>query len=457
LNRDLLNVGGFRGNGYLPLWLGLAVVAVLALEYISIPVPYAEIATGAQVPPVYRWLAAQAFEGAVFELPTARTSNITDDQLSIRRMATQQYFSVYHFHPIVIGYSGTNAPTFKDVIDYSPAAASPDGIAFLRALGVSRIVVHRDQMSWDEWATFAESAARQPDLELVAQIGDSSVYAVGPGASVAEAQWRPVDIEFGPALTLSSLDLPSNLERTVGEAFVVWLEWMGDPVQARELAVSLQILDSAERKVAQADYFFPLRDPWPPGEPLVQRSVIALPRDLAPGEYQLQAIVYRQSDLATVAEPATLAHVRVSQPPELLIQHAHPARLGTEAQLLGYDAELSVRRGETLPVALYWRRLGAIPDDYTVFVHLRRPDGTVLAQQDNPPRGGTYPTSAWREGETVIDRYALSIPADAPPGAYTLAIGMYLPPGAERLPAYDENGDLLPGESVILGTVEVTP
>jgi hypothetical protein len=437
-------------------WAALAGLVALAVEYVAVPVPHRGIETGDSVPPVYRWLAGQAFDGAIFELPTARTSNITDDQLSIQRMARQQYFSVYHWHPIVIGYSGTNAPTFRDVIDYAPAAASPAGLEFLRGLGVSRIVAHRDQMTWDEWATFAEAAARRPGLRLEAEVGQSAVYAIGPAANGAAPAWQAAGIAFGPHLTLAEVQRPEADTVVAGEALVVSLRWHGDGAQARALAVSLQVLNEAGEKANQADYFFPEGGGWPPGEALTQRTVLALPRDLVPGRYRLQAIVYQQADLAAVGEPATLAHLRVVQPPEFLIQYPFPARLGAEIELLGFDAELAARPGGAMPVALYWRRLSPILESYTVFVHLRRPDGTVLAQQDNPPRAGAHPTTDWRAGETVIDRFSLDIPADAA-GEYDLAIGMYLPPGTEPLPAYDAQGQPWPEGSIILTTVQVRP
>jgi hypothetical protein len=371
-------------------------------------------------------------------------------------MARQQYFSVYHWHPIVIGYSGTNAPTFRDVIDYAPAAASPAGVAFLRGLGVSRIVVHRDQMTWDEWATFAEAAARRPDLELAAEVSESQVYLIQPAGGAVEPAWQAAGIAFGPHLTLAEMAAPDG-DYVAGEALEVRLRWQGDAAAARALAVSLQVLGVSGDKVSQADFFFPESGGWPPGEMLIQRTIVSLPRDLVPGRYRLQAIVYRQADLARLGQPVTLAHLRLTQPAAFLIQHPFAARLGEEVELLGYDAEATVRPGDLLPVALYWRRMRRMSDGYTVFVHLRRPDGTVLAQQDNPPRAGTYPTTAWRQSETVIDRFSLSIPPDTAADVYELAIGMYLPPGTERLPAYDAQGRLLPGGSIVLGQVEVAP
>ncbi|MBI3764304.1 MAG: hypothetical protein HY260_20880, partial [Chloroflexi bacterium] len=86
-----------------------------------------------------------------------------------------------------------------------------------------------------------------------------------------------------------------------------------------------------------------------------------------------------------------------------------------------------------------------------------RPDGSFLTQQDNPPRSGSRPTSAWADGETVIDHYTLTIPLDAESGTYSFAIGMYLPKTGVRLAALDANRDRFAGDSAILGTVEVAP
>jgi hypothetical protein len=435
---------------------GFLLVAALVVEYLALPVPHAPIETGAAVPLVYRWLADQQFEGAIFELPTARTSNITDDQLSIRRMARQQYFSVYHWHPLVIGYSGTNAPTFKDVIDFAPAAASPPGLALLHDLGVSRIVVHRDEMTWDEWATFAESAMRQLNLEQVAEVGESTVYAIGRGSGLTEDRWQRVNVSFDTGLTLQAYTLSGGDDYTAGEAFLAKVRWDADPQQSRGRAASLQLEDEAGQKVGQADFFFPVGGDRRPGETVEQRSIFALPRDLVPGNYRLRAIVYESDNLASVGLPTVLATLTVKQP-DFLIQHPFTGQLGPSIQLVGFDADSTAQPGQPFAVTLYWQRSNPIPADYTVFVHLRRADGSVLAQQDNPPRAGTYPTSLWRDGETVLDHYALDVPADAAPGTYTLAVGMY-PPGSDmRLFAYDAHGKLLPDGSLILGSVAIAP
>lgn len=90
--------------------------------------------------------------------------------------------------------------------------------------------------------------------------------------------------------------------------------------------------------------------------------------------------------------------------------------------------------GATLRVETLWRTASVPSVDYTVFMHLLTPDGRVVAGQDGPPVNGYRPTSGWQPGETVTDRRALAVPADAAAEAYALEIGLYDGATGERLP-----------------------
>jgi len=83
------------------------------------------------------------------------------------------------------------------------------------------------------------------------------------------------------------------------------------------------------------------------------------------------------------------------------------------------------QRGADLPLVLYWQTPAVVADSYTVFTQLFAPDGQMAAQQDNLPVNGLAPTNTWAPNQPVRDAYRLSIPADAPPGLYTLHIGLY--------------------------------
>ena len=79
-----------------------------------------------------------------------------------------------------------------------------------------------------------------------------------------------------------------------------------------------------------------------------------------------------------------------------------------------------------------WLRLSAafavdapVGEALKVSARLLGPDGSVVAAQDATPVHWTYPTSAWRMGETVLDSYDFALPLDATHGALTPLLILY--------------------------------
>jgi hypothetical protein len=110
--------------------------ALVPLEHLS-PLPHQDlIRVGADVPAVYRWLAAQPVH-ALAEVP------IHGDRL-VRKETLEMYFSTYHWKPIIHGYTGYPPPrtevlrTAADALPFDLAALSQ-----LRSDGVDTLVVHR--------------------------------------------------------------------------------------------------------------------------------------------------------------------------------------------------------------------------------------------------------------------------------------------------------------------------
>jgi len=155
--------------------------------------------------------------------------------------------------------------------------------------------------------------------------------------------------------------------------------------------------------------------------------------------------------------PRTNEGDRSSPPPD----HAVEATLGSAVRLLGYSVgREKVAPGDTLYLVLHWQALAPLDEDYTVFAHLlgaHNPatNGPLWAGHDSQPVGGHYPTGVWQPGEVILDVHPLTIPADAPPGEYTLEAGLYLLSTMTRLPATDGSGNPLPNDAVLLGAIEV--
>ena len=135
------------------------------------------------------------------------------------------------------------------------------------------------------------------------------------------------------------------------------------------------------------------------------------------------------------------AHVtRVIQP-----QFSSDAQIGESARVLGYDF---ARNLDSIDLRIYWQCISPMRDDYTVFVHLIDSNqSSIVSQDDAQPGHGNYPTSRWRQRETIIDNYHLKI--NSASENFQIALGMYSLQNGERLPVL-VNGQRVRDDALIL-------
>jgi Dolichyl-phosphate-mannose-protein mannosyltransferase len=133
------------------------------------------------------------------------------------------------------------------------------------------------------------------------------------------------------------------------------------------------------------------------------------------------------------------------------------ALFGETIRLVGFDLAGTPKAGEKLNLTLYWRGEKPISEDYTIFVHLLDKDNNKVAQRDTQPRYGALPTTKWETGALFDDNQSLDLPADLPPGNYTLVIGIYRPSDFFRLPISEQPPEqtLIDGNALVLGQIEV--
>lgn len=147
--------------------------------------------------------------------------------------------------------------------------------------------------------------------------------------------------------------------------------------------------------------------------------------------------------------------------PPLEVSGRLPAAPGTvnyDDRILLLEADVghrSLQPGSPLEFDARWECMRAMDADYTLFVQILAPDGTLKGQIDVWPKDGTHPTSRWREGEIIEDTYLLYINRDAPPGAYQVAIGWYLLETMQRLPVLDAEGRAVDDKVLIQGLTVV--
>lgn len=215
---------------------------------------------------------------------------------------------------------------------------------------------------------------------------------------------------------------------------------------------------------------------WVPGEVVEDGFTVKIEAETPPGIYYLDVGFY----LPVAGSPVSLPIVQEGQFSQVTSVSLGPIKIGqisadfmvdspapqfsinqplgepVALTLLGYD--LTEQGGQSikgsainnrpLTLTLYWRAQAPLAIDYTTFVHIRNSAGENIAQKDQPPVNGIYPTSLWEPGETIADEITVPLPEKLPPGMYSLVVGMYDYHTLQRLAVPDN-----PANEVTLTTV----
>lgn len=281
---------------------------------------------------------------------------------------------------------------------------------------------------------------------------------------------EPTDIRFGESIRLVGKDVSTRRAlpghqievtlcwealRTMDENYVTFVHLLGQKeriVGARNTHPGLgryptgrwaagdrfcDVIDLEVNEEAPAPAVYSIEVGW--HEPGEERRLPAYAPDGAPqGLVFIDRLKVAPEDYATIAVPMRL-----------------DADLGGEITLLGYEIERNdVVAGDSLDVSLFWRAEARPAEDYSVFLHLAAESGPPLAQHDDQPQDGTYPTSFWDVGEVVTETRTIHIPPDVPAGDYVLLTGLYVLETSRRLPYVGPEG-VVQGDSVPLDTVTV--
>jgi hypothetical protein len=126
-----------------------------------------------------------------------------------------------------------------------------------------------------------------------------------------------------------------------------------------------------------------------------------------------------------------LARVVLSSVPA--VQHPVHAKFEDKIELVGYDLDLAGRdyvgAGQVFHVTWVWRVLQGNLGSYKIFVHVDAANQRING--DHEPVDGKYPVRLWDEGDVIVDRQEISVPATSRPGRYVFYLGFYR--GEDRL------------------------
>ncbi|NJO07677.1 MAG: hypothetical protein HC876_20355, partial [Chloroflexaceae bacterium] len=162
--------------------------------------------------------------------------------------------------------------------------------------------------------------------------------------------------------------------------------------------------------------------------------------------------------------PPAVAQQRITQP--VYARYAavweqgielHGWRLSREG--VPVPTSTPVQAGQAISVTLTWHALERVPQDWTVFLHLVTSEGDIVAEHNSRPQLGQFPMLLWTPGDWLEDSHPLLLPADLPPGAYTLRVGLYRPwqrdpRRGERQPVWGADGSTI-GDLAEVGLLRV--
>jgi hypothetical protein len=262
------------------------------------------------------------------------------------------------------------------------------------------------------------------------------------------------------------------------------LYWQVLPTQASASLPSYQIgtrviaADSRPRKDAAGQEWtwtvpgkgeYPTSS-WRPGQTVITEHLLTMPPQ--EGQATAQVAVRRTScvrgDEFIPFSPRWLApQTPILSLPPIQVAGRPPAapgvtNFGDLILLLAQSSDDDLGRrtlspGAPLELTLRWQGMQAMEADYTLFIHILAPDGTLQGQIDVWPKDGTHPTSQWRPGEPFEDRYLLYIDPEAESGAYQVEIGWYLLETMQRLPVLDAQGRAIDDKVLLPGLTIAEP
>jgi hypothetical protein len=289
------------------------------------------------------------------------------------------------------------------------------------------------------------------------------------------AMSRRVEANFAGQVALLGYDLPQRNVEPGGE-LPITLHWQALRNIGADLIFFSHLVDQddqiwGEQNRLANDVYSTLL--WAPHEIVSDSFAVAVDPATPNGIYYLLVGLYLpvgqgvslpllEEGQFTEVTHVNLGAIKVGQTPASFVrQSANPLHIlnqpfgqGAELTLLGYDLHYPSKEvcqlGCELSLSLYWQVGSPLSSDYTTFVHVRNEADEIIAQKDQPPLGGAYPTSLWGVGEIIADEISLPLSANLAGGRYRIVVGLYDFQTGQRLAVPNQ-----PDNSVTLDYVEV--
>jgi hypothetical protein len=240
---------------------------------------------------------------------------------------------------------------------------------------------------------------------------------------------NPEGIAFQEDIRLVSYDLSAE-EVASGETLSVAMEW--DGLGEGPYTATLSLVSPAATR----------HDVLPLSETTVtpintQTVTLPLPADVPRGLYLIQLRLFGpEGELRALTSGGStrgtlyLRPIRVTDGPQLRADAPVLAPIGPAIRL--HAATIAPVDAHHLSIELVWSAAQPVAANYGISLRLLDAAGDLRASFDSQPGYGFLPTSTWRPGASIGDRYLFALPEDLPQGeGYRLQVVLYQTPTLE--------------------------
>lgn len=250
--------------------------------------------------------------------------------------------------------------------------------------------------------------------------------------------WLSGIFDWNDAIRLGGVDLPPGPFAPGDEVFATLFLMKRAPIE-QNLNVLVRLVNHEGRAAAHSEGwpYGSATQSWQEGVMWPDGHRLLIDAQTPPGIHRLEVSFYDPETLAPFGDTAVVAFLFVGE--EAMPQQAQPlAAFDQGLNLLAVETGAEPWRAGEQSITLTWKPARALDAAFTIFVHLIGPDGQLVAQRDQPPLQGFYPSDRWLPNHSFEDIVTLEVPADAPAGAYRLSIGLYDPMTGQRLPLLED-------------------
>jgi len=258
-----------------------------------------------------------------------------------------------------------------------------------------------------------------------------------------------VQADFGNQLRLVGVDLLPEVVQP-GGTLAVTVYWRALQDLDTNYSIFLHLDTPTGQTLATVDEvdpeFIPTRN-WPPTMYLRNVLKLTVPSDIPPIRYDLTVGAYNRQNGERLALPDGTTSFKIGS-----VWPATSALSLPATSLAQFGPHIILRHAEFDGdlLALYWKTNTPLTQNDHIFIHLLDADGNVLAQADGVPYNGDYPLPNWRPKQVIVDVRSVGSLLENGNQLRTIAIGIYDPASGARLPAFDDLGNPLPHDVLLL-------